>query len=298
MCSESVDRHPRRDAPRIVATDPGQVTTILRRHADAPLFVDLDETLVLRSTTDAFLDAARPSSLVAVALRVVDRIRPWRALPGRAANRDWVRVVVVLLLTPWSLLRWRRSADRWAATHRNEELVRLAEIHGGHVVVVTRGFRPIVEPVVAGLGLRAPDLVACRLFRWRGQRHIAKSTMLEASHPELVDEAVCVTDSLDDADVLERVAVPVLVTWPDAEPIEPQRDAYIPLRYIHETKPPKRAFIRVAWLTDDLYVTVLTYAVVAWWFPFPGGRAGAGVGGPVDPVRGRVPRERPARRGA
>jgi phosphoserine phosphatase len=262
------ERVPRDDSQPFVETDRTELSAILRRHGDAPLLLDLDETLVLRSTTDAFIDAARPSSVVAVALHAVERLRPWRVLPGSSANRDWVRILVVLVLTPWSLVVWRRSAGRWARMYRNEELAQLVRGHDGPVLVVTRGFRPIVRPVVKGLQLPHVDLVACSVLRWRGQRHISKCEMLARSpYAELVDRAACVTDSLDDSDLLGRVATPVLVTWPGAEQIEPLRDAYVPLRYIHETKSPKGAFVRVAFLTDDLYVIVLAYSVVAWWFP-------------------------------
>jgi phosphoserine phosphatase len=266
------DLHPDRgalvDSQPFVETDPAELSATLRRRVDAPLLLDLDETLVLRSTTHAFIDAARPSSVVAVALHVVERLRPWRILPGGSANRDWVRILVVVVLTPWSLVVWRRTAGRWAAMYRNEELAQLVRAHDGPVLVVTRGFRPIVQPVVEGLRLPHLDLVACSVLRWRGQRHISKFQMLARSpHAELVDTAVCVTDSLDDSDLLGRVATPVLVTWPGAEQIEPLRNAYVPFRYTHETRSPKGAFVRAAFLTDDLYVTVLAFSVVAWWFP-------------------------------
>lgn len=255
-----------RTLPRMVT--PSEATDALRRDTAAPVIVDLDETLVLGPTTEAFLDSARPASMIAVALRILDGVRPWRVLPGGGANRDWCRVLTVLVIAPWSLRRWKRTAPQWVDANVNRELAPLLRNRQSPVVIATRSFAPIVAPVVTALGWDAGDVVACKLLRWRGQRNISKSALLERSHhAALTRSAMCVTDSEDDRDVLDLVATPLLVEWPGAGAIEPHLDAYVPFRYIHETKPPRRAFVRVAWITDDLYVVLLAYSAAAWWFP-------------------------------
>jgi hypothetical protein len=91
-----------------------------------PIIVDFDGTLLLRNSTEAYLDAACPRQIAAFLLAFLDMTKPWRLLPG--ANRtwiysDWIRMMTVTVLLPWSPLLWRRRAPSVARLHVNASLL-------------------------------------------------------------------------------------------------------------------------------------------------------------------------------
>ncbi|MFY0691622.1 MAG: haloacid dehalogenase-like hydrolase [Paracoccaceae bacterium] len=189
--------------------------------APALLLVDFDETLWLRNSTEEFLGRARPAILAAGLLRLLDLLRPWRVIFGRRRARhfrDWLRVLTVLLLMPWSYLAWRRSAPQIGREFVNQTLMDLIRAqNAGRVVIVSNGFRPLIRPLLAGLELENATLIAAPIthggfWRYRGKTRATEARLAGA----VLDNAIFITDHEDDAELLRRVGTGVLCVWPEA----------------------------------------------------------------------------------
>lgn len=238
--------------------------------ADDWVIVDLDETLWLRNSTEAFLDHARPRFLVATLLTLIDALRPWRLIgPGVDAAfvwRDWWRVTLTLALTPWNYWRWRRHAPKLAWKWRNPRLLALLDRHdrgrraGGRLVVASLGFGPIVRPLMQGLLADVP-VVAASLARGARDRAAGKWALLGARlELAALRRALFITDHAGhDGDVLRQVARPVVVRWPEAR-FEPAcTRVYVPFRYTLEGKHVGHNHLRV-FLTTDAVALLLAVA--------------------------------------
>ncbi len=227
-----------------------------------PLIIDLDETLVLQSTTDGFLGSAWPSVAVVILLALLDRLRPWR-ITGGDETSDWFRILVIAMVMPWSLIRWHLLSRSWTSRWANTALIEVVLSHKGPVTVATRGFEPIVKPVLTALGLHHAELVACRLGHPR-DRLRTKTTLLRLSGvADRLKSAVVVTDSEDDRDLLSNAAIGCLTRWPGADWSDPFRDVYVPFRYTERVKNPCARFVLDAWLADDYIAILLAFTWTA-----------------------------------
>jgi hypothetical protein len=248
-------------------------TALSTHHSDDLVIIDLDETLWLRNSTEAFLDQARPRLVIASVLTLIDALRPWRLAGADAVTafvwRDWLRVVLTLILTPWNYRRWRRLAPQLAWSMRNQELLALLKHHDrgrrdcGRLVVASYGFRPLVEPLVRGLLPGVPVVAASLLCGWR-DRAAGKWAMLRENFDlATLARALFLTDHAEhDADVLSQVARPMVVRWPKAR-FEPAGAwDYAPFRYTLEAKHAEHNHLRV-FLTMDVAALVLATAPVA-----------------------------------
>ncbi len=224
------------------------------------LIVDLDHTLHLGNSTEEYIDLAFPATIAATGLSVLEAVRPWRWRRDPVASRDHWRVVFVTMLLPWTLWRWRRR-NRTSQTW-NEPLLAAVEEHAGRgpVVVASNGYRMTVGPRVHR---RLPDVeVIARGLLTRGPRHDDKAErVIEHLGPEVVAQSTVITDSEDDAVLLDACRLPVLLTWPDSDWHGALRSAYVPLRYT-AAKHGKRSLLWTI-LLDDLPLIVLVTAISA-----------------------------------
>ncbi|KAA3608515.1 MAG: haloacid dehalogenase-like hydrolase [Candidatus Scalindua sp. AMX11] len=227
-----------------------------------PLILDLDETLVLQSTTDGFLGSVWPKEFAMILLFLLDRIHPWR-FTGGDEMRDWFRVLVVAIVMPWSLFRWHLLARSWTFRWANNTLVEVVRSHEGPVTVATRGFDPIVKPVLAALCLNRAELVANRIDR-PGDRLQTKTEILRRSGSAYsLKEAVVVTDSEDDHDLLINAGIGCLTRWSDEEWSNPFNDVYLPFLYTERVKNPSVRFVLDAWIADDFVAILLAFTWTA-----------------------------------
>jgi hypothetical protein len=224
-----------------------------------PVLVDLDETLLLSNSTSCFIDRARPALLAYVVLQILEVIKPWR-WTGGAVSRDTWRVRTLLVVMPWTRLTWKRHAPRLALAFMNRPLAeRLASVPGP-VVVATLGFTPVVAPLVKAMRaeIGRDDIELVSMSPWRSaDRRTGKLAAVDAAMgPAAVAASAAITDSLDDRPLLEAVAVPLLVVWPDAHSTVPFRSVYVPLRYLSAVKRPGGGYIRKI-IKEDLGLWIL-----------------------------------------
>jgi hypothetical protein len=230
-----------------------------------PLLLDFDETYWLRNSTEAFLDSVRPAWPAAILLRVLDGLRPWQLLPGPDKAhvwRDWLRVMLVVVLFPWSLPRWRRQATALGPRWLNPVLAgHVARAPADRRWIVTNGFRPIVAPLVAALepGHR-PMLLASPLLTGFAWRRLGKRAVAEAAlGAETVAEAALVTDNDEDGPLLAAVGLPLHRKWPEARFEPAHRNAYLPFYYMERIKRPGGRHLQDVVVKDELVLLLICY---------------------------------------
>lgn len=201
--------------------EPNALAAAMTPARDRLLVVDFDETLWLRNSTEEFLASVRPVIVAASVLWLLDRLRPWRIIGGRSGAeiyKDWMRVLAVSLIAPWSLRVWEREAAIRGRRHANLKLeAMIREARPREVVVLSNGYQRIIAPLLADLPLENVRLVASPLLRGARWRRLGKQRIAEDRFPEdMLDHATLVTDHVTDQDLLNRVGNGLLCVWPNA----------------------------------------------------------------------------------
>lgn len=255
------------EPPRLSECSPQDLlgTGSRSRRRSGPLIVDLDETLWLRNSTEAYLDSIRPRWLVGAVLVWIRILRPWRLFGSHDVAEDWFRVLVCSVLFPWALPMWAWRLRWLGPTHLNRELVEWVERESADraLVVATRGFAPVVRPLVASFDLPVHELVACRLVGGRADRSAGKAQMLvDRLGADQVGAATVISDSEVDRPLLDRCADPVLCRWPEAR-YEPAPMTYVPFAYTELYKRAEQRYVYHIVLGRDLVLWVLATVTVA-----------------------------------
>lgn len=220
------------------------------RGFEGPLLVDLDETLYLRSSTEDYLDSAVPGAAAAALLKLLDWIRPWRWTGGEATRDAW-RVRVVTLLLPWTPWRWRARVAPLVDAFGNQPLAAALRAHGTRPIIVTRGFAPVVTPLVAAFSLGEAGIVATQVERLDDRLAGKLRHAVDALGADTVRRALVLTDSTDDLPLLEACARPLRTVWPQARYRPALGDVYLPGRYITRIKRPGERYIVRGILQED-----------------------------------------------
>lgn len=254
---------------------PPTVSSVVQAIESSPdttsILVDFDQTLFLRNSTEEYLRTLYPRASGALLLIGLEQLKPWYWLPGKLrgeSSRDWLRVLIATLLFPWTLLLWPRRAKRLAQSYSNQELV--AAIAGKPdqpAIVVTNGFAFIIRPILRSMALPELPLIALRFWQGGRDRRRGKLALAEASlGADVLDGAILITDSCEDAPLLDRVAQPYLIQWPQAHYVPALQDAYIPFFYSKRVKHPNEKFLRRVILEDELISLLLG---LSWISPQP-----------------------------
>lgn len=220
------------------------------RGFEGPLLVDLDETLYLRNSTEDYLDSAVPGVAAAALLKLLDWIRPWRWTGGEATRDAW-RVRLVTLLLPWTPRRWRGRVAQLAEAFGNHALVAVLRAHVSRPIIVTRGFGPVVAPLVAAFNLGEAGIVATRSERLDDRLAGKLRHAVDALGADTVRRALVLTDSTDDLPLLEACTCPLRTVWPQARYRPALTGIYLPGRYITRVKRPGERYIVRGILQED-----------------------------------------------
>lgn len=250
-------------ATAFLAADPATLAALSAElPAETITIVDFDGTLLLRNSTQLYLQTLRPRWIAAPLLSLLELVQPWRLLPGRDKTwlyRDWLRVLLLTLLLPWSPLLWRRASAKLARAHANSELLEaFASRQAGTVIVATYGVRFIVAPLLRAMGCAWRLPVSASFLDGFRLRRLGKA---EALHrvlgAETLRHAVLVTDSEDDGDVLRRCRNAYLL--PVSERSVALHSGYLPLQYMHHCKRQGENVILRTILFYDLFCLLLAY---------------------------------------
>ncbi|WP_409331685.1 hypothetical protein [Trujillonella humicola] len=221
--------------------EPVTVDAVRRRIAepDAPVLVDFDHTLFAGNSTELFISSCRPSPVVAVIDFLVRGCLPWRLVPrGRGFRvRDYLCVVLIVVLTPWNVFRWRRSAPALFERHRATEISALfADVDRSRLTIISFGMAFVISGLVRGSEYESAGLLATPLLprpSWFAGGKTAAA--VEGVGAGGVARAVFVSDSLDDADLLGACRSGLLVP-PQGERMLARERLYIPMRYTARVK--------------------------------------------------------------
>ncbi|MEL6980892.1 MAG: haloacid dehalogenase-like hydrolase [Actinomycetota bacterium] len=232
---------------------PEQALAAIDGHT-GPVIVDLDETLLLANSTSLFLDSVRPAFLAYLVVKLVDVLRRVRK-SSSGPDQDTRRVRGVLTLLPWSGWWWRRRVDRVIPELVNRPLVDRLNQAGGPVIVSTKGYRPVVEPVVAAAGLRQATLVAMDPRSAEDRDEAKYRLTTDALAPTPMAESLVVTDSLADGRLLEASGTPLRVIWPLRRVPGLFSRVYFPGRYLGVKRPRAQYVRKIA--MEDLALWIL-----------------------------------------
>jgi FkbM family methyltransferase len=231
---------------------------------DALTVVDFDGTLLLQNSTHLYMQTLRPRFIGRPLISLLEMTQPWRLLPGpnpRWIFRDWLRVLVVTVLLPWSPWLWRRACARIAREHKNAGLLRaLASRPAGTVVVATYGFRFLVAPLLDAMGCSWQLRVAAPLLSGFRLRRIGKAEAVRrAVGSDVLRRSMLVTDSCDDRDFLPLCGQAYLVTTGEESPAMSNSGGYVPLQYLQHCKRGGENMILRTILFYDLFALFLAY---------------------------------------
>lgn len=233
-----------------------------------PILLDLDETLYLRNSTEDFIDSARPALLALLTMRLLDFIEPWR-WTGGIETRDVWRVRCIMTLFPWIHLRWKARVKVLAASAANVPLIdavkaRASAGRATTTIIATIGFRAIVSPLVAALGLPPQiRIVAASADTFADRRGGKLRLVVAALGNETVRRALVLTDSPRDEDLLSACAVPLQTVWPRAQFRPALSDIYLPGQYLTQVKRPGEHYISRGILQEDFALWVLCSVMLA-----------------------------------
>lgn len=232
---------------------PEQALTAIGGH-DGPVIVDLDETLLLANSTTLFLDSARPAFLVYAVVKIVDLLRSRRSSEPKP-DQDTARVRAVLTALPWTRWWWRRRVPKIVPELLNRPLIDRVRESGGPVVVSTKGYGPVVGPVIAQADLNGAQVVAMDPKSSEDRDDAKYRLTVDALAPRSLDESLLVTDSLSDGKLLAASGTPLRVIWPLGRGPGLFSRIYFPGRYLGVKRPRSRYVSKIA--KEDLALWVL-----------------------------------------
>lgn len=230
------------------------------------VLVDFDETLLLRNSTEEYLDTLQPKAVGVYFLTLLDYLKPWNWLPGPLRgeiSRDWLRVVSATILFPWTLLLWPLHAKKLAETQQNQALVEtLSNNPNLKILVTTDGFRPVVAPILCHIHLDV-ELHACRLWLGGVDRISGKYNRLRNTVGiDEIANSIVITDSLNDVKLLQVASQPYLIQWTQAKYTQAMTAAYAPFLYVVKFKHDLK-YVLHGILMDQWLILVLASSWIA-----------------------------------
>ena len=251
--------------PGFIAANQDELVAALAKLPDSALVVvDFDVTLFLQNSTELYIATMRPRIVAILVGKLLDMAQPWRLLARQRAAwlyRDWMRVMLMTMLLPWSPWLWRRSAARNARRETNRPLQdALASRLPQNVVVATYGFRFLVAPLLLAmgcqwqLGVAAGPAGAPRLRRIGKARAVADLVGAVA-----LRGALLITDSIDDQDFVQICGKILLMKTPAPAHKPATATGYLPFRYLQNCKRKgENSLIRIV-LYYDLFALFLAF---------------------------------------
>ena len=203
------------------------------------LLVDFDHTLFGSNSTELFILAARPKWFASIILAVMRDFFPWRFFSirrwGRA--RDYITIILIIFLSPWNLLSWRRNAPALFQAHTDHPLAAaLMNRPASRTAIVSFGFAPIIRPLLKESFWQNASVICTPWFPKIRSLQDRKLELIKASGSPLdLSTAIFITDSEDDMDVLNAVKTPYLIK-PVGALIQADLSRYFPLRYTARAK--------------------------------------------------------------
>lgn len=231
------------------------------------LILDFDHTLFLSNSTEEYLSCAYPSILTGLVLALIEGLKPWRLFPGdnsRFVYRDAIRVLLVTILFPWTILVWKLRAPKISSKYINYELLCSLELSNWKTIIIaTNGFKFIVSSLLNCFeDFQVDILVSCEFSSvHKSVRKYGKLKVIESLDADFIDfsKSTFITDNEDDLDLMSEVDNPISLTWEKAKHFRACENTYIPFVYTEGSDRGNSGhFVKVVLLTNYL-ILLLTY---------------------------------------
>ncbi len=227
-----------------------------------PILLDLDETLYLSNSTEDYIDSTHPRLAALILMRLLDLVGPWRWTGGETTRDVW-RVRSISILFPWTSARWNKEVLQLAGQYTNRPLLSALKSVPTTTIIATSGFRPIVVPLVAALGLPKVQIIAARVSSFTDRRAGKLHLALQALGESAVRSALVLTDSAQDIPLLDACALPLRTVWPEARYRSALSGVYLPGQYLSQIKRPGERYIVRAILQEDFALWILSSVALA-----------------------------------
>lgn len=238
-------------------------------NAEGTIIVDFDHTLFSSNSTELFLASARPAFLVSLLLGIARGVFPWYLYSTRWFRlRDYVIVVAVIALMPWSLLAWRRRGPALLRQQTTHPIARgLAGVPPDRIVIVSFGMAALIRPLLRGSAWESCRLISMKIpCKW-GDLLTGKAALVRREAPDIsLAKAVFITDSENDKDLLAVVASPHLIPRQGAAVLADSR-LYLPWRYAGLGKFSREYLVDQA-VFVNLVLVFLTTRIFWTWSPW------------------------------
>jgi len=191
---------------------------IRERDPDRRYFIDFDFTLLLASSTDEYLQSARPSFVFRPFLKLLGLVRPWvfRGKNGVFLYRDATRLDIMHKLRPPLLSDFQEIARERFVLKKNDKLLQMLElVDPGKITIVSFGLKDAIRAMLKDSRLESCDTVASSQKRLVADRRIGKIQMLEAAQclPNRSRDVIITDSDRDDRDLLEYVEHGFHIDW-------------------------------------------------------------------------------------
>ena len=181
-------------------------------------FIDFDYTLLLASSTDEYLQSARPSLVFRPLLKLIGLLRPWvfRGENGVFLYRDATRLDLMHRLRPALAKDFEKIASACFKAKKNDKLLRMLDlVDPSKITIVSFGLTEAIRLMLRDSRLQCCDIVGSCQKQMISDRQNGKIKMLEAAnclpHPS---RDVIITDSdQDDRDLLDYVENGFHIEW-------------------------------------------------------------------------------------
>jgi len=183
-------------------------------------------------------------------------LRPW-ALTGDTTRDNW-RVGAISILFPWTYWRWRKIVPSLSQSHVNRDLKSSLDGRSQPPIVLTVGFKAVVTPLFAAMGLSGAPLFAARIFSLADRREGKLRRATRELGIDTVERSLVVTDSLDDMDLLAKCARPLRTRWAQALYRRAFSGIYLPGEYISRIKHPGERYILRAIIQEEFALWILS----------------------------------------
>lgn len=242
-----------------------QLQTLLSRDEGQRVVLDFDHTLLLANSTECFIAQAKPAFLVAPLLKLLGGVAPWKLGSGDGyfERRDLYRVVLVLLLAPWTIWLFKRRAPEIFAEKVNKQLDgMLADVSPSNISIVSFGLDFVIRAMLKGSRYESCELLAPSVKNLRSFRQRGKLAMLREANVQLdISRDIVVTDSEEhDSDLLGEFDNSFHLTWP-GDSHEPAFNlAYIPFFYTANIKRSPEFLIKQV-LLEEFPIVLLAFGL-------------------------------------
>lgn len=224
------------------------------------VIIDFDHTLWLGNTTEQFINIATPKLPCEILDKVVSKF--WDKNLGSLKQkiaRDHLRVLVLVILTPWNLYRWKLFCRKNINKYWNKDLYDTIDESGKNKLVISLGFNILIKKILnikLGSKFQMP-LYASKLFDF--STNIRKKGKVECIKDKVdLSQSYTITDSIEDKNLLINSHSGILHRW--AEPIFEKQLGYYPFRYLIKGKYLNKGYLKNYIISQELVIWLFLFA--------------------------------------